>query len=301
MNVLNSFQNRKYKNIFIISSLILALIAAILRTVGILFFYEKESAYFADGSFLPIILYTFIILAIVFFILGAVFTVDPKKEVPTPSKKAKTVAIFPALAMVAFVFMNFNNFKSLYEAVYLVERPDPTKLLPFVYTCGLLISATVCVLFFLAFSFKNSNSKTVLGLSIAFFAWGILNWITSYIEFMTPINSPDKMFFHLACISALLFMVSELRSMHSISKPKFYYFSLATSITLLATSSIPCLIGAFCSSFKSDILIPGNIVLFALLIYFSVRAVTLVCEKEKTPEAENVSDSELVKDEENAD
>jgi hypothetical protein len=41
--------------------------------------------------------------------------------------------------------------------------------------------------------------------------------------------------------------------------------------------------------------------LFALLIYFSVRAVTLVCEKEKTPEAENVSDSELVKDEENAD
>ena len=274
MNVLHSFQNRKYKNIFIISSIAAAIIATVLRTVGILFFYEKETAYFEKDAALPIVLWAFIALSLVVFAVCSVFTINRKEEISSPSKYAKYAAVLPAAAMLVFIVKKVEELAPAYEN-YL----NGFKM-PFIYSCGILIAAAFCILFFLAFAFMKTDSSVVLFSSVAFFAWGIFDWITSYIEFMTPINSPDKLFFHLACISIILFMISELRAIHGFAKPKFYYFSLAASILTLSVSSIPCVIGAFTESFKNDLLFAGNIVMLTLLAFVITRAVTLILQKE---------------------
>ena len=275
MKALSSLQNRKNLNIFLIISIAIGFLVAAVNAVNFLFFYETEKAYFQTNAFLPIALTVIIVAGVVFFALGSIFTVDNKASVPTPSKYAKYVAIIPALAMILFVIMKFGELAPAYEKF--ADPANPNKL-PFIYLCGLLTAAAISVLFFFSVSLaKNSSGITVLS-SIGFFAWGILSWITSYTEFMTPLNSPDKMLFHLGCLGAILFTVSELRTMYNISKPKFYYFSLSASIMLLSASSIPYIVGVFANRFKYPLLFEGNIVLFAFLCYTVARAITILSQ-----------------------
>ncbi len=291
----NSKANQQNKTcIYILATLAITLLVTVLRTIALLFFYDKEIGYyFISGSALPIVANVLYAVAVIFFAISAFLLLKPTDEVKAPNQTAKFVAFVPvatlAIYLISCLIKAFNWIKT-YTVQTLIDIFMDSNLAGMTVTrldiiflgLGIVFSA-VSIVFFVLFAIKKNPTKLLANCGVGLIIFIAVMWIDSYLDFYIPMNSPDKLFFHFGCIGAALLIVAELRAIYGISKPKFYYFSLFTAILALASSSIPYTIANFAGIFKKYTVEYENLFFLGLLIYAIVRAITLMIgEKEKS-------------------
>lgn len=271
--------------LFILLSFGLSATATVLRLLSLLFFYDSDMAYYTVGAPLPIISNIFYAISAIFFIVAAFFLIKPENdEIPAPNQAVKYAALIPCAALAVhalFILLDIVKIISEFGAIALryilkgeviggVNRLDIL----------LLVFAIFSAIFFanIAFAKQHSLLTVISGTGVAL--WIGMSWVGSYMDFFVPMNSPDKLLFHFACIGAALLLVGELRAIYGIPNAKTYYFSLSCAILTLSVSAIPSIIGDFANSFRIYSTEYENIVFFALLIYAAVRGFSLMPKKE---------------------
>lgn len=284
---LSALTEKQRRTALIISALALSLVAILLRTLSLIFFYDSEIGYYTSGSALPIISNTVYALSVILFIVLAYFILKPTEAVAEPPKTVCYVSLLPALAVLANLFSRISEMsrisnelgKDIYTSILLRGAVYPGVRLTQMNAILLWVDIFLCALtaiFFLIPIIRKKASKLSVVFGIGTFLWLFVTWMRSYLDFNTPLNSPDKVFFHLGCIGAVLFVVAELRTLYGLSKPKLYWFSAIFAIFSLGVSAIPSIIGDAMGLFNLYTLRYGNIFFAALLVYAVVRVILLL-------------------------
>lgn len=247
---------------FSLIAIFCAALSATLRTLSLFFFYDKIG-YYQTGAILPTVSSILFVAAIVFFAISARFLIKPAKEISAPSPVERAAALIPMGAMIA----------ELIGLAAALVKALPDKQVKW-YDMLLLVFGAIAVVFFASIAFSKQPSVLTSLTGVAFLVWLALTWISSYLDFTVPMNSPDKLFFQFGAVGAALLVFSELRALFRIPQLKTYYFSFFTGILTVAVSSIPDIIGHFSGLFASYSLLGKDLVLLALLVYAVVR---LIC------------------------
>ena len=246
--------------VFSLVALALSGLAAAGRLFSLLFFYDRIG-YYQSGAFLPIASNTLYAASVVFFAVAAIFLIKPSKVIATPTGSTRYVSLVPALALAIYVVSSLGR----------IVTPEPDT----ISTISIIL-AVIGAVFFASLAFCRQPSVITVLTGIGAIFWLAIAWLRSYRDFTIPMNSPDKLFFHLGCLGATLFIFSEIRAMYGIPRPRFYYFSIYTAILTLAVSSIPSLIGNACNTFASYSLQFEDIFFLSLFLYAVVRLLTIV-------------------------
>jgi hypothetical protein len=263
--------------IFSIIALALTALATAGRLCSLLFFYDRIG-YYQSGALLPVVSNILFAASVVFFAIAALFWLKPAKTVAAPQKAVGYAALLPAIALAAYVVFSLD--RVMFQEVNII------------FMLSLLL-AVVGAVFFSSLTFCRQPSVLSVLTGVGTILWLALSWLRSYRDFTVPMNSPDKLFFNLGCIGAVLFVFSEIRAIYGIPRPRFYYFSISTAILTLAVSSIPSLIGNACGIFASYSLTLEDFFFLALLIYAIARLLTLVsCKAAESDEASTPTDEE---------
>ena len=236
----------------------LALLATVGRIVCLSFFYDRIG-YFTRGALLPIALTLIYTLAIIFF---AVAVFCNKYDAPSAklSKASSLAALLPAVAFFPLIVSGINAILSLPSGV-------KAPLFDLLY----LVLSVAASAYFLSLAFAKQPSSASIVLGVASILWAAFAWMGSYLDFYVPMNSPDKLFFHLACIASMLLVFSEVRAIYEIPRTKMYYFSFFTAIVCISTSAIPSLIASSGDVFASYSLANEDLVFTAIFIYAAIR------------------------------
>ena len=246
--------------VFSLVALALSGLAAAGRLFSLLFFYDRIG-YYQSGAFLPIASNTLYAASVVFFGVAAIFLIKPSKVIATPTGSIRYVSLVPALALAVYVVSSLGR----------IVTPEPDT----ISTISIIL-AIIGAVFFASLAFCRQPSVITVLTGIGAIFWLAIAWLRSYRDFTIPMNSPDKLFFHLGCLGATLFIFSEIRAMYGLPRPRFYYFSIYTAILTLAVSSIPSLIGNACNIFASYSLQFEDIFFLSLFFYAVVRLLTIV-------------------------
>lgn len=276
----SSIKDKPRTLIFALVALILAILATAGRLFSLLFFYDRIG-YYQSGAALPFISNILFAASVLFFAVAAIALVKPPKVLAPPTRSAGYVALAPAIALAVYAVSSIGR----------VISPE-ADIISTIY----VLLAIVGAVFFASLAFCRQPSVLSVLTGVGAIFWLALSWLRSYRDFTVPMNSPDKLFFHLGCIGAALFVFSEIRAIYGIPRPRFYYFSIFTAILSLAVSSIPSLIGKACGVFASYSLLLEDIFFLSLLAYATVRLITLAASKPTEPEESDKSD-ESAKDE----
>ena len=246
--------------VFSLVALALSGLAAAGRLFSLLFFYDRIG-YYQSGAFLPIASNILFAASVLFFGVAAIFLIKPSKVIATSKGSTRYVSLVPALALAIYVVSSLGR----------VVTPEPDT----ISTISIIL-AVIGAVFFASLAFCRQPSVITVLTGIGAIFWLAIAWLRSYRDFTIPMNSPDKLFFHLGCLGATLFIFSEIRAMYGLPRPRFYYFSIYTAILTLAVSSIPSLIGNACNTFASYSLQFEDIFFLSLFFYAVVRLLTIV-------------------------
>ena len=248
------------KRLTLLSIIAVCLSAALIvgRVICLLFFYDRIG-YFKVGAILPIALTILYFLSVVFFAVAAIFNIyeAPSSRLSKPSSLA---ALLPCVAFIPLIISRAGDLLSL-------PTGEKTPWFELLY----LIFSVFAAAYFLSLALSKQPSATSVILGVACVVWCAFAWMGSYLDFFVPMNSPDKLFFHLACIGCMLLVFSDIRSFYEIPKPKVYYFCFFTGLIAIGTSAIPSIIGNFAEVFASYSLLEEDIIFAAIFIYAAVR------------------------------
>lgn len=241
-----------------IIALCLAAVVIIGRTVCLLFFYDRIG-YFKSGALLPIALTILYLLSVVFFAAAAFLN---RYDAPSASlsKRSSLAALLPCVAFIPLIISKAQNLLSL-------PSGEKTPWLDLLYLFFSIFAAA----YFLSLALSKQPSPTSVILGVGCIVWCALAWMSSYLDFFVPMNSPDKLFFHLACIGCMLLVFSDVRAIYKIPRPGVYYFSFFSALIALGASAIPSIIGNFANVFASYSLLKEDIIFTAIFIYAAIR------------------------------
>ena len=243
---------------------ILSIIAGACATLSLLlrviclFLYHDDIGYYTSGAALPIIGNTLLGLTLVFILIASIFSISKSQSIEPLGKFSQYTALLPMGALIYQVVQIF------------VGRFNDSIVNKFL----LAIIAIVATVFFFILSLGGKKYKTAtfyLGISALLYVF--FSWMTGYFDFVTPINSTDKIFFYLACSGAVIFIFNEMCACYGSVRARFYYFSLLTSVTVLTASSVSAIIGYTFGIFKTTITLEADIFFVALLVYAIARLV----------------------------
>ncbi len=264
MKLLGNFApSGKLTKIFSIIALCLAFVATLGRLLCLLFFYDRIG-YFKSETALPIVFNLLYALSIVFFALSTVIfkPTSPSKKLSTPAKLA---ALLTSAAFVPYIINGASE----------VLSAAPGEKAP-LFDILSLIFAVVAVAYFASLALCKQPSSVSAIIGVGCIVWIVLVWMSSYLDFFVPMNSPDKLFFHFSCIGAILLVFADVRVISDMPRPRFYYFSFFTGLLTVATSAIPSIIASTKGIFASYSLLYEDIALAAIMIYGAVRLFTQV-------------------------
>lgn len=256
---MNTVKSSKSSFAFLITSLITAFIAIVLRTVSFIFFFDEDIGYFMSGAVLPIIFNILLFAAAVFF---TVFSLLKLRGEPVaycaPTSSDKAIFILCAILTVALAISD------LLSAI----NGDAMGLL------FMLLSAMSALFFiFDLLKFKNVSK---IELSILIFIRVTFMLAMSYFDQTVQMNSPDKVLFGLACIFAMLFIVNEMKILVNNTRPAIYYLSSALAILFCASSSVPSIVACCIGKLPMDGLFFEYIILLAIAIYCVDRLLNVI-------------------------
>lgn len=246
----------------------------LLRTLNLLFFYDKSIGYYESGSVIPVLTEAFVVLAILFF---AVFAITTRKDdAPLPALHtpwAHGAALVSAAALAVFAVAAYS---------------ESSGAIPSPYAMPLFVTAACGMLYWLLFALRKGTAAiaavTGIGL-IVFFAVLLLE---SYMDMTVQMNAPTKLAEHIGCMGGMLLVMAELRPLCGFAKRRFYLFCLSTAALLLGTASIPSLLADALGRLPARRHPLSDLVFFALTLFCLVRL--LLPGKEEIPEEAEAED-----------
>lgn len=256
--------------LLVLGVFLLTIIAVVLRTVNLFLFYDAKIEYFSVGEPLPLIMNIFLAVASVAIAVGA-FVFSKERYVADGTEKGIALKIASLICALASLFPFYVIVKNVLTLPYLQ---------PSVITLAFLVIFALSAIYFA----MNFISKTLKAQAI--FVIAVILSLTyflanSYFDLYTPMNSPAKTIMHLACVSSMIFFVSEARCIIGEAKRRFYVFALSAAVFFSGVSSIPSIISFACKKLDYNY-IAFDVVILAVFIYLSVRLVYLITAKEKT-------------------
>ena len=181
--------NFKYK-LYVGIALILSVISAAVRTVLLLFFFDKDINYYSHGTLLPAFHTVLLCAAIVFAASSLIAT----KKDELPEKKFHSSGIF--------IFSSSLSAFTLIVSLILTLTKDNISTLEKIAA----FTAAPAALYFLSMFIKSSEAaklRTLFGFFVPI--WGTLNLASIYFDSYVAINAPNKIIEQLAFISVMLF------------------------------------------------------------------------------------------------
>ncbi len=275
--------------LFIIISVAMSAVCAVLRLMSLLYAYNPETAYYLTDSILPTVSNTAFVITAVFIALIALLllpraTKDTAASIKPPHAVPRVAALVVAAVIAALAIMRISDV--LKNAVY---PPD-------IWDAITIAVMIVSVFFYFSLWRKDLNPNFTVAYGICHVLWCILLWVSSYLDFFIPMNSPDKIFFELACMALALLAVSEMRAIYEHVKPRMYIFSLLFAILSLSVSSIPSIVFNYAVGFRKYTLLDADIIFLACAIYAAVRAFYLARNAsaiyKEAPAQSNIADAD---------
>jgi len=282
MTVFNNIPTNKKTRGFAIAALAFTLVAIILRTVSLLAFFEADIGYYQRGAVLPVIFNILCGAAIALFIILPLVALKKKEAViPRHAKATRTAALLPVAAL---AIMAWNRWQSALETLKSGAEVSviKTALPPLLILAALTFFVAACV------GFERSALTAISGtLTIVMFASELA---ISYRDLSVALNNPNKMLFHFTCLSAMFFLLYELRVIYGTSKARLWLFSTASAAFMLGCYSVPSIIAHLagaceCFDLRTDVAFA------AIFLFVVVRMLTALFGKEEPEEEKEENES----------
>lgn len=236
-----------------------AALAFILRLISVLFFYDTEIGYYTAGAILPIISNITLVLSAVALIVLPLCTLSKGRTVATPSGLSRWCALIPALFM----------------AIHAIKLIAGSMSSGSVMTLLSLLASIAATGFFCCLAFVDRPSGVTVGCGVGFVLFLGLSWLSSYTDFTVAMNSPDKLFFNIACVGAALFTVGELRANYDTARARTYHCYSALALLILCAGPAVAVIGNIFGRYSGNAARSEDLPLLALAVYIAVRIATL--------------------------
>jgi len=244
-------------------TLILTLIALIVRTLCLFFFFDADIEYYNEG-FLPSVLSGFSLISALFFV-SAFFKVKKDTVCSEGRENNLFIKCSSGVAAVLFLYAIFKTAGKVMESsgtLVLVLGTVGTVFTVFYFLCNLLGEKKI-----------SKETQALFGFGIIVISVIVL--FVSYFDVYELFNGPNKINLHMALITLMLFMINEIRAFAGEIDKGFYVFSLCAAIFFVGTSSIPMLIYYLLGSLETKYL-PHNIALAGAFIYLVARLMSFV-------------------------
>lgn len=241
-------------------TLILSLIAIVLRTVCLFASYDAYIGYYKEGFF-PSVLKAFLFISALYFV-SAYFTV--KDNVCCSNGRENNVALGIAglVAAMAFSYSFGSAMADLHtDSVWYIM----------VFAVISILSAAYFML--KLFNPKSNTTHALMGFAVIIYCLFVV--IVTYFDIFELLNGPNKIMTHLALLSVALFMLAEIRAYADKIKKGYYVATLCTATFFSGACSVPALIFHFASEFKNSYYV-FHIVIAGVFVYMLVRLISFV-------------------------
>ena len=271
-------KNGKKIKICSLVALAVAVLAIILRTACLLWFYDKEIGYYTR-DILPAVFEVLCVLAALMFCC-VFFLIKPSDKTSDGKEDTPAIKVSSVLAIVAF-------------SVFFVSLIFSTSLLTGNAVLDLLLklSALVSIVYFamnLFASHANRIIQTAIGFGIV--VWEVCVLAITYFDIYVQLNSPEKTILHLALVSSMAFFTSEFRCFVSGVKSKIYLFSAFCSVFFSGACAVPFMIAYLSGTINGGTHLFYNIVMMAMFVYSATRLVSFAFAEPKCDEEAQETD-----------
>jgi hypothetical protein len=288
--ILSSEKSVRFFKIFRIAVLCATGVAAVLRALSLLLFYDADIGYYQSGSLLPSV---FTVLLAIFAVFAVVACIMFGKNSPSPEKytvSSRCSAVFVALAFaVTAISSAFSLFSSTeYFMIY------PSSFLIYFVTALTVIAPIAACAYFVLYALGRISPSFALAGGILALAYFVITLADSYFDIYVQMNAPEKLSTHLCCICAMLVILNDMRVMCEAEKKAFYLFSVSFSAIALNACALPTIIASFAGVFTDGTTVPpepSSYVFFALGIFCIVRLIMLEPKKETEAIEEQKNDT----------
>ena len=257
-----------------------SLLAIVLRLLSLILCYDASIGYFPKGAALPILSDLFGTASIVAFAVLS-FLWFRKKEMSYAKSPSLAIKITAALAAVLSLLLGIYDLKASASVL------------------DLLLCFGACLYFLLVLT-----GKTTPALSLVFGFCAILRLLgalaDSYMDFLVPMNSPEKIWLYVGAVAGMFFLVCEIRALVTKPYTATWFFSAAAAMMIAASASIALIVGNLASRFyatPTHSALLTALLLLAIAIYAGARLVTVALNPEPPVEEEAVE--EIQESEEN--
>jgi len=269
---------------------ILTIFAIVFRILARVYAYDESIGYFESNSLFPVLYYIFLGL-IVLLSFSALISFRKVPISDTVLTKMKQVCIAERFAGILSALITLGVIGAL-VCIYWIN--PPSVLIADALTIFGLVTALFSAIFFLLLAIPTRRGKAfhvICGFSLVLHNLYMLG--ASYFELYTPMNSPVKVLCQLTAISAIFFLLTDLRFMLDNARSARFVFS---STLTLGFSAVSVFTGAFFSvpnESYTDFYHIFNVTNLAIFIYAAVRTVrflTLMAHSEpvnEEPESED--------------
>lgn len=263
---MNTDRISKKSAFLFLAATISAIAATALRCVNLFLFFDSDIGYYTSGAVMPTVFNLFLVASVIFFIIYSFTGEKPHTmEYRAPSAISKVLLIVPAILSASLIALNVPKVSS--APLYL----------------ALVAISVLAVFYFISDLLKLSISARAL-LNILLVILLTLLLAFSYFDQNVQMNAPDKILFGLACISGMLFTVSELKLVVGTPRPAIYHISVASTILFGSASSIPSIIAHHAGrSPKQNGLYYEYYFILAMAIYAAIRLFTEFSSKSGKP------------------
>ncbi len=250
-------------------TLILTLVAIILRTVCLYFSFDSYIGYYKEG-FLPSVLGAFCFLSALFF-LGALFVVKSDVYTSDGRESNKAIRITSVIAAVAFCYVSIMGISS--DAV--ISRLAISESIEQILSALFVTATAASSVYFImnVAQLKNKTVHAVFGFGVAIFS--VITVVVTYFDLYELLNGPNKITMHMALITCALFMLAEIRAYAGEIKKGYYVFSLTAATFFTGVSGVPSFIFYVTGGNATDYTL-YHVLTVGLFLYFVARLVSFI-------------------------
>ncbi len=253
------------------ASLAVTVVAILLRTINLLFFYEKEIGYYQAGSVLPVVTDVVIVFGTVFFALFS--AIGLRENPPAFSARTKSTAVAPFVAAMGLVLF----------AVGILSIGAGSS-----FDLPLLVTSILGAVYFVLYARKWGSSVLHFVCGTALIVFLALLLMDSYFDISVQMNAPVKLALQIGCIGGMLLMLSEIRLICGYPAPRFSAFSNSCAALFLGAALIPTLIADAFSRLPTRRHFLSDLVFFGLFLLALAR-LTVPAENEVNDNAQSPS------------
>lgn len=245
-------KSRKVLNAYWIAAILLTLLFVVARTVITLTYLDTEKELY-PADCLPVTVLHIAIAAVTVFLCTAAFAVQKGSRIDpyadsAPASSMLTVfsAILSAFTLVVSLILSAPMLlqtvqgptaqQALYSTATLNEFSNVQRVFSVLLCVSIIPSA---IYFFCVSSMRRQKNSVLALLSMCVVLYHAFLIVSTYFDISVAVNSPVKLFNHIALIFSMLFFLGEARYYIGMVQPRVYLFFAYPALFLTALSAVP--------------------------------------------------------------